>query len=330
MATADSVLHELCAATGFVSGEALALKAGVSRAAVSKAIDKIRQQGIGVTAKHRLGYKLEEGCDPLYALGIETALDASEEPLECRIMVKADTRSTNEDVAAMAKDGAPEFTCVVADHQALGKGRRGKAFFSPAGSGLYLSILTRPGASMREPVMLTCISALSLCRAAKSTCGVDASIKWVNDILVGEKKAAGILTEAHMDLESSCVEYAVSGIGVNVYRPEEGFPPELEGSAAFLADEKRTGLRNALAAEIIGQFAHLYRTYDKAALLAEYRSLCSTCGKHIEVHDGSLGRYEATALSVNDDLSLLVRLGDGTVRNLHNADLSIRPGAQTP
>ena len=210
----------------YLSGEELAGTLAVSRAAVWKAVKSLQQEGYPIDAVTNRGYRLSRGGDRLSAPGIRKYLKGA-----CRelpITVVEETQSTNTALRALAEAGAPEGTVYIAQSQTGGRGRMGRSFFSPAGTGLYLSLLLRP--TTWEPAraaQLTAAAAAAMCEAIREVTGKEPGIKWVNDLLLDGKKVCGILTEASFSMESGVLEYAVLGLGVNVYPPEGGFPKEL-------------------------------------------------------------------------------------------------------
>ena len=323
MSVRDVVLHRLANGDGsYVSGEDIACELGVSRAAVWKAVQRLQEEGYAIVGTRKRGYALEGGFDLLTECGMRSALDERGMD-EVRLELKEVTGSTNDDVRELAAQGAPELSVVVASQQTVGKGRRGKPFFSPGEVGIYLSILVRPQLHLQDAWMLTGAAAIAVCDAIEEAVGKKAQVKWVNDVYLGDRKVCGILTEGVADLESGGLSHAVVGIGVNVYEPEGGFPEELASKAGYLCDERTGNLRNRLAACIIARFAKLYRTADPEALMARYRELSMMPGRKIMVERSASESRVAVAEAVNDDMSLRVRYEDGSVEDLRGGEASI-------
>ena len=184
----------------YISGEDIAKRLYCTRGAVWKAIKSLRDEGVRIDAVTNRGYCLEGSSDIVSESGIRRYLGNEHE-----IFVLKTVGSTNAYLRELAQKGAAEGTLVVSSEQTRGQGRRGRTFFSPADTGLYLSVLLRPEAAVNEAVKITSIAAVAVCAVLEKVCGVQPEIKWVNDIFVNGKKAAGILTEAAFDMENGIV-----------------------------------------------------------------------------------------------------------------------------
>ena len=305
----------------YLSGEELAGTLAVSRAAVWKAVKSLQQEGYPIDAVTNRGYRLSRGGDRLSAPGIRKYLkDACR---ELPITVVEETQSTNTALRALAEAGAPEGTVYIAQSQTGGRGRMGRSFFSPTGTGLYLSLLLRP--TTWEPAraaQLTAAAAAAMCEAIREVTGKEPGIKWVNDLLLDGKKVCGILTEASFSMESGVLEYAVLGLGVNVYPPEGGFPKELEGVAGAVLDAPGEDVRNRLAGEFLNCFLAGYAHPEDRSFLEIYRRRSVAVGRDITVLSGGHER-RAFAFGVDDDCRLLVRYDDGTEQALSYGEIRI-------
>ena len=213
--------------------------------------------------------------------------------------------STNILLKEAAAAGAKEGTVVVADSQTAGKGRMGRSFHSPDGTGLYMSLLLRP--DMETAGRITTMAAVAVCRAAERVMGTKVDIKWVNDILRDGKKVCGILAEAASGNDG--IAFVVLGIGVNVYVPEGGFPSELADIAGALTEGVSPELRSKLAAAILDEFWMIYS--GKENIASEYNRRCMVPGKRISVIKGGISQ-PALALWLDDSCCLAVRYDDGT------------------
>ena len=305
----------------YLSGEELAGTLAVSRAAVWKAVKSLQQEGYPIDAVTNRGYRLSRGGDRLSAPGIRKYLkDACR---ELPITVVEETRSTNTALRALAEAGAPEGTVYIAQSQTGGRGRMGRSFFSPTGTGLYLSLLLRP--TTWEPAraaQLTAAAAAAMCEAIREVTGKEPGIKWVNDLLLDGKKVCGILTEASFSMESGVLEYAVLGLGVNVYPPEGGFPKELGEIAGAVLDTPGEDVRNRLAGEFLNRFLAGYAHPEDRSFLDTYRRRSVAVGRDITVLSGGHER-RAFAFGVDDDCRLLVRYDDGTEQALSYGEIRI-------
>lgn len=305
-----------------VSGEYMASELGVSRAAVWKAVQRLQEAGYAVEGAPSRGYLLRGTHDILTERGIGLSWDETLRS-QVSLQVKEKTESTNDDVRRLAEQGAPAFSVVAASQQTAGKGRRGRAFFSPAHSGVYLSILIRPHEGMAQASSITCAAAIAVCRAIEQVVSREARIKWVNDVYVGKRKVCGILTEGAADLETGGLCYAVVGIGVNVYAPEGGFPSDIATRAGAVMDTVTPNARNRIAAAIISEFNTLYDIEAHDTFVAEYQHRSMMPGQSIVVLSPSGEERRARAVQVNDDLSLRVQYEDGTAQDIQSGEVRI-------
>ena len=304
----------------WVSGERIATELGVSRASVWKAVKALRDAGYDIEGASNKGYLLSDAGDPLSQVGIQHRLLPS---YQMRVEVHEEVSSTITFVRERAEAGEPEGLVVVAGTQTAGRGRFGRPFFSPRDSGIYLSLLLRPRLTPKESGYLTSVAAVAVAEAIEKRVGKQALIKWVNDVYVDGRKVCGILTEASFGMETGMLDYAVPGIGINVYQPEGGFPTDIAARAGVLVEERGSGLRNQLAAEVVNRFMSYYLHLSERTFLEPYRARSFVPGHDIEFTDGKI-RASAYALEVDDDLRLRVRLGDGSEMYLQSGEVSIK------
>lgn len=320
MSTKLRVLEALETAKGqSISGESLARTLSVSRAAVWKAIDDLRRDGYQISAVTNRGYCLAAENDLLSAEGIRPLLPA-DYPSELLTFYPV-IDSTSQEAKRLAAAGAPNGACVIANRQTAGKGRRGRSFCSPADSGVYLSMVLRPPLTAAEAVLVTAAAAVETSRAIRDVCGVEAGIKWINDLFLDGKKIAGILTEAVSDLETGLVEFLVLGVGINVYQNPGEFPSELGEVVGALSDGKKHISRNALAAALAGRLYRIERVLSDRTFLEEYRSRSVILGKTVTLCETG---EEGLAEAIDGDAHLHIRLNDGTKRELINGEISVR------
>lgn len=233
--------------------------------------------------------------------------------------------STNNRAKALAQAGAPAGTVVVADCQSAGRGRMGRQFQSPAGVGLYLTVILRPDCKATELMHLTCAVAVAMCDAVEHAFGFRPAIKWTNDLVVENKKLGGILTELGFSPDGT-LEYAIIGIGLNCRQRTRDFPAELRSMATSLsaAAEKEVDPARVCAAmlEALHRMDALLLT-EKDSLLERYRSDCITLGQEISVLRGDSVTH-GTALSVDDQGALVVAYPDGSRETVNSGEVSIR------
>ena len=231
--------------------------------------------------------------------------------------------STNTRAKELAIQGAPHGTVLIADHQTGGHGRRGRSFHSPAGSGIYMSVILRPNCPPYELMHLTCAAAVALCDAVENSCGFRPGIKWTNDLVYGQKKLAGILTELGFNAQG-LVDWAIVGIGINCTQEETQFPEEIRSIAGSLASVSgQTIDRAAVAAAMMDALYRMDLT-QKTEILNQYRTDCITLGKEISLvrADGKI--HHGTALDIDEEGALVVRLLDGRMEIVNSGEVSIR------
>ena len=246
-----------------------------------------------------------------------------EHPWKDRIYWFESLASTNSLAKQLVLDGAPHGTVLIAGHQTGGRGRMGRSFHSPAGGGLYLSVLLRPEAPPEQWMHLTCAVAVAACQAVHDACGLYPGIKWTNDLVWEQRKLGGILTEL-VTIPGNTA--AVVGIGVNLTQTPEDFPPELQtiaGSLAMFCRELPN--REKLAANLIHRLWETDRVLfsEKAAILDAYRKNCITLDTDISIVRGDSLRH-GHALTVDEQGALVVSFPDGHIEAVNSGEVSIR------
>ncbi len=229
--------------------------------------------------------------------------------------------STNSFLLEIAAEGESSDRVVIAEKQSCGRGRKGRSFFSPHGSGLYISILVHPDISPREALNITPAAAVAVCDAIEKVSGENPQIKWVNDIFMRGKKVGGILTESR--LSENSLKYAVIGIGVNLYPPDEKFPKEIENIAGTVFLEKAPDILPRLAAEILNSLFEYLPDLRSQKLLNSYRKRCFVLGKDVTFTLNG-APTQATALDIDDAFRLIVRLPDNSLLPLSSGEISIK------
>lgn len=315
----------------YFSGEELAGRLSVSRAAVWKAVNSLRSEGYAIAAVTNKGYCLSVKTDILSPQGIQKYLKP--EYRKQRLTVLPAVTSTNAVVRELANGGQPgkELTStgtiesvLIANEQTRGRGRYGREFFSPEGTGVYMSLLLRPcNCSARQAVRFTTMAAVAMCEAIEEVSDEKAQIKWVNDIFVRGRKVCGILTEGSFDMESGALDYAVLGVGVNVYLPRGGFPEELAETAGALFDSTQDDMKNRLAAAFLNYFMEYYYGQGQVDYTVKYRNRSLAMGRQITVISGEQTR-NAFAYGIDEECRLLVRYEDGETEPLSYGEIQIR------
>lgn len=307
----------------YVSGEEISRRLDVSRTAVWKHIQALKEEGYDIEGHSRRGYRLRSAPDLL--LPEELCPHLTTTRLGRCISYLTLTDSTNNEAKKLAAAGCPEGQIVVAEEQASGRGRLARGWFSPFGKGIWFSIVLRPPFSPQEAPKCTLLAAVAVSRAIRQATGVACGIKWPNDILVGGRKLVGILTE--MSAEMDAINYIVIGIGINVNVDADDLPPELQEIAGSLTMATgRSFSRIELLAAVLSE---LERVYDQAvkggfaSLLEEWRQESLTLGQAVDVV-GSGQQFSGVAEDIDSDGALLVRTAAGLQRVLAG-DVSIRP-----
>ena len=317
--TRQALLQALSAAGGaYISGQQLAGQLGGSRAAALTA------QGYALEAVSRRGYRLLGG-DPFCAEAVG--------PYPAPVQVYDTLESSNRTAKLLALDGAPHGALVLTAHQSAGRGRLGRVFESPAGKGVYLSVLLRPAVPAASAQTATFGAAVAVCRAVQELCGLELGIKWVNDLYYQGKKVCGILTEAGTDLESGRLEWLVVGIGLNLTVPEDHLPTDKATSLQLVAHglPDSMTLRDMIAAHLVDGLRSRLADFEAdphreaTRAMEEMRPVCWTLDKPCEAHfvDGTTLR--GTALELNPDASLTIRDDNGNLHTVHTADVGVLP-----
>lgn len=316
------ILELLRRQEGFLSGEDIGRELSITRAAVWKGIKKLREEGYEIEAVTNRGYRLTNPETMYNKRELEQGLKTK--TMGQSIYFYEETDTTNNRARELALEGAPEGTLVVAEKQTAGRGRRGKVWESPLGTGIWMSLVLRPQIMPAEASVLTLLCGLATAEAIEAETGLSAGIKWPNDILINGKKAVGILTE--MDCEMSQVHFVIPGIGINVNTAS--FPPEIAEIATSLYLEcGKTISRRRLVHKVLERLEEHYETFLRTgsftAMLEDYRKHCITLGKEVHV----LGRepFFAEALDITPEGELLVRRADnGKEEVVFSGEVSIR------
>lgn len=225
--------------------------------------------------------------------------------------------STNDEMRRRAERGEREISLLVAEEQTKGRGTKGRSFFSPEGTGIYMSLLLRPTYTLQECTLLTTMAAVSTAKAIERLIGIRPQIKWVNDIYLGGKKAGGILTQAHLSKKGKELDWAIVGIGINLSEPEGGFPEELKDIATALNKNDRH-IKNRLISEIVNEFILYYRNLTKKEFIKEYSERLLGLNEEITLRENN-EECKGTVIGIDDMCRLKIRLTDGSERILDSA-----------
>ena len=300
-----------------MSGEQIALALGISRNSVWKAINGLKAIGYKITATQN-GYCLDEAKD-----FDEFAIKIHLKGKHALYMYKEES-SSNTVAKTLCQSGAEHGSVVIVESQTAGRGRMGRSFLSRSENGLYMSIILRPQISADKCVGITAAAAVAVARAIEILGGMKVGIKWVNDIYIGEKKCAGILTEASIDFESGGVQYVIVGIGVNLCPPKCGFDREIEEIACGVYEkEYPRGFKAKLCAEIINNLFDLYEGLENKSYLVEYKTKSIIIGKKVDVYIGDR-MVQGIAIDIDENANLIVADDKGVVHTFNSGEARVR------
>jgi BirA family biotin operon repressor/biotin-[acetyl-CoA-carboxylase] ligase len=239
-----------------------------------------------------------------------------------KIEVLEKTTSTNSLVKERAME-SEEGLVIVAGEQSAGRGRMGRSFFSPGDSGVYMSLLLKPEIKPEDAVQITTAAAVAVCRALESLGVSDSKIKWVNDIYIGNRKVCGILTESSFNFQGGVLDFAVLGVGINIYESPEGFPDEIKNIAGAVFSERIENLRNKFISEFLNEFFGIYEKLYSKNHLKEYKEKSFVLGREINIIQGDSTRV-GKAIDIDNNCNLVVELPDGKTEKLYSGEISIR------
>lgn len=316
------ILKTLRNSSDYISGQELCESLRVSRTAVWKVIHQLEEEGYSIEAVQNKGYRLINIPDLLTAAELESRRKTSW--VGSNIFYKPQVNSTNTLAKSLAEEGAEHGSLVLADHQTAGKGRRGKTWESPSGTGIWMSLILKPEMNPRNASMITLVMAVCVCKAIEEVTNLKPMIKWPNDIVAGGKKVCGILTE--MSAEMTYVNHIVIGVGINVNT--KGFPDDISQIAtSLLIEEGKSVNRVNLVEKIMESFEVCYDLFmkheDLTELLEEYETRLINKGRQVRILQPS-GELIGQSLGINKLGELLVKKTDGEVISVYAGEVSVR------
>lgn len=309
-----------------VSGEDISRKLEVSRTAVWKHIQALKNEGYNIESVPKKGYILREAPDRLFPQEILSHLKTKW--LGRNICYRDTVDSSNNLAKALANEGCENGLLVVAEEQGAGKGRLSRGWISPYAKGIWFSVVLKPPFLPQEASKCTLLAAVAVVKAVNKIAGVSAAIKWPNDILLNGRKLVGILTE--MNAEFGHINYVVIGTGINTNTVPEDYPEDVRSLAVCVADAASEPFtRVQLLADILKNMEELYETAVEkgfAAVFDEWRRCSCTLGQEVKVIAPDM-IYYGTAVDIDSEGLLMVRREDGSVEKVVAGDVSIRPAA---
>lgn len=309
----------------YVSGEYISQRLGITRAAVWKKIAALKKEGYRIEASTKKGYRLDLSANPYGKSAIQSGLSTVRfgRTLEFHKTIS----STNTVLKQLAANGAPEGAVVVADSQENGRGRLGRNWASAPGLGLWMSLLLKPQLHPSEVQTLTLAASVAVCRVLEPLKIPGLGIKWPNDIMVGNKKVCGILTE--LSAEAERVAWVILGIGINVNHQKQDFPKDIAAIATSvrLSTQNHDSVdRSVLASGLINEMEQVYDDYIRkgsAWIVDEWKKWNLTLGKRIRLLSQN-GETTAVAQDITPDGKLVVKRDDGTISEILSGEISIR------
>lgn len=317
-----AILKMLRETDGYVSGQEICAKLGVSRTAIWKVICRLQEEGYQVEAVRSKGYRIVDGPDVVTSEEV-TSLTSTEWAGK-KVVYYPETDSTNLRVKHLGDEGALHGTLAVADRQTAGRGRRGRSWESPGGSCIYMSLLLRPDIAPDKAPMLTLVMACSTAEGIRDCEDVEVQIKWPNDIIIGGKKLAGILTE--MSTQVDYINHVTVGVGINVNIRK--FPKEIQNTATSLCLETGRPIKRApVIAAVMRRFEENYgifmQTGDMSGLMGKYSRFLVNRGREVLILEKG-SDYRAYAEGINRKGELVIRREDGTKENICAGEVSVR------
>ena len=315
------ILDILLNADDFISGQEISEKLGVSRQAVWKAINALKEKGYEIQSVTNRGYRLVSSPNYLNESSLKSLLH--NKIIGKNLIVLDSVNSTNDYLKKLGNEGCENGTVVAAREQTRGKGRLGRTWQSKKDDGIAFSVLLRPNVAPSEVSAITPLAGLAVCKAIREYTKLDCVIKWPNDIIIGRKKLVGILTE--MSAEFDAVEYVITGIGINV--DHTSFPEEIAFKATSLLLETGRHIdKNEFLACVL---EHLENEFVKNNLeltptaLSEYTDLCATVGRSVTFQRGTR-RISGMAVGVSEHGELKVMMSDGTISLVNSGEVTVQ------
>ncbi|PTY41371.1 biotin--[acetyl-CoA-carboxylase] ligase [Brachyspira hampsonii] len=306
----------------FISGEKLANNLNVSRAAVWKVIKSLKDEGYDILSVSNKGYALSKETDILSAKIIKDNMPKYSDKFS--FLIYKTVESTNTIARAMAIKGAESGTVVIAEEQTSGYGRNGKSFFSPYGTGIYMSIILnlKKEKKIFNTSFITTAAAMAVSKSIEEVANENTQIKWVNDIFINDKKVCGILTEGAFSFEDGKLDYAVIGIGINVNFPKNGFPEEINNIAVSINNTQNSkDIRNILIAKILENLYEYY--FNDINFYGEYKKRSFLIGKKVSV-DINGKENIVKVLDIDKTFALIVELKNGEIDRLTSGSVNYK------
>lgn len=294
----------------------------LSTISISKAINPSRNDSYTLTSTTTTRYFLSKNSDFISKEGITLYLNDEFKYIDIYTYKKV--TSTNDIAKKLALNGAKHGTIVISEEQTNGKGRLGRSFYSPANTGIYMSIILKLSLTTMDSVLITTSSAVAICDAIEKLTGINCQIKWINDIYLNGKKISGILAETSTNFESKTIDYLILGIGLNFTQPKNDFPEELRKIASSLFEHNNSTInRNLLCAEIANNILNMISKIENYDFISEYKKRSIVLNQDIIYTSKGISLI-GKAIDIANDGSLIVKNSDGSTKILNSGDITIR------
>lgn len=306
----------------FISGEKLANDLNVSRAAVWKVIKSLKNEGYDILSVSNKGYALSKETDILSSKIIKDNMPKYRDKFN--FVIYKTVESTNIVARGMAMNGADSGTVVIAEEQTSGYGRNGKSFFSPYGTGIYMSIILnlKKEKKIFNSSFITTAAAMAVSKSIEEISNENTQIKWVNDVFINGKKVCGILTEGAFSFEDGKLDYAVIGIGINVNFPKNGFPEEINNIAVSINKmQNNKDIRNILIAKILERMYEYY--FNNVAFYDEYKKRSFLIGKKVSLNIDN-EEHIVKVLDIDKTFALVAEFQDGKIDRIVSGSINHR------
>lgn len=311
----------------FISGEKIANDLNVSRTAIWKAIKSLKNDGYNINSVSNKGYALSKETDILSSKVIKNNMLKYADKFN--FIIHKTVASTNIIARELAINGAESGTVVIAEEQTSGYGRNGKSFFSPYGTGIYMSIILnlKKEKKIFNSSFITTAAAMAVSKSIEEISNENTQIKWVNDVFINGKKVCGILTEGAFSFEDGKLDYAVIGIGVNVNFPKDGFPKELNNIAASINSKNnansntKSDIRNILVAKILENLYDYY--FNDVNFYEEYKKRSFLIGKKVSININNK-EHIVKVLDIDKTFALVAEFQDGKIERIVSGSINKR------
>lgn len=318
----EKILQALIENNTYISGETLSHQFGVSRTAIWKAINKLKDEGFEITSTRNKGYLLTKESEALNAEGIKVHLGMTTRFKHVKVYDSVD--STITEAKRLKINDVYDEALILAHVQTAGKGRRGRSWVSAKGDGIWSSLLLAPDIAPSKAPMLTLIAGLAVCRAIKDQTALEAQIKWPNDVVIKGRKVCGILTE--MSAQRDYIEYVIVGIGINVNQLEFGEDiADIASSLRLLSGLEVNQM--TLLVRMIEEFEMLYNTFIKEQsldfMIQDYNDACINIGMELKIEAYGKTQY-GVGIKVSNDGQLMVKDKNNDIFEVNAGEVSVR------